>query len=146
MTFRRILYIALIHFCVMVCFPHYGVGGFTFGLVSCGVWALIAIIFGIVGAIFFLDKWEKFNSLVTALLLAGALFTILNYMPQENKISPLKKLAYGQIPTTEDINKGLKNFGINFAGMVDWVKDSKGHAKNLRDTDTRIKKAMGDLQ
>ena len=145
MTFRRILGILFIHFIVMVCYPHYmEAGGMGVGLMSAGIWCVIALIFGIVGAVFFLDKWQKFNSLVTALLFIGALWTVLAYLPQDNKIAPIKKLAYGTFPDMADLNKGLKNFHINIEAAVNWVKGTHRNSQQLYNHEMRIKKALGE--
>lgn len=146
MTFRRILIILFVHFVVMVCYPHYTeAGGMLVGAMSAGIWTVITIIVGIVGAVFFLDRWQKFNGLVTALLIMGALWSALTYLPQDNKIRPIKKVAYGDFPDMGDINKGLKNFHINIEAMVNWVKSSKNKSQKLYDTEGRLKQVIGEM-
>lgn len=146
MTIRRILLIALAHFIVMVCFPYYGGGGFVFGLVSLVAWSAAAILAAVISAVLFLDKWAKFNALLSALIFFGALGTMLFYFPQENNISPVKKLSYGDLPSGKEINKGLGNFGIHLSGAVDWVKDAKGSAKKLRSGSQKMQNALEELQ
>lgn len=147
MTFRRIIWIALIHFIVMVCFPYFGPGGgMTFAIFSFLGWTAAALAIGLIGTVLLLDRWDKFNALVTAILLIGALWTVLSFLPQENKVSPLKKITYGDFPSGKDMHNGLKNFGINLESIVDWVKGAKGTAEKLNEGNKRVQKAMEDLK
>ncbi|WP_428897420.1 hypothetical protein Dip518_001209 [Parelusimicrobium proximum] len=145
MTIRRIFWIALVHFAVMVCFPHFAPGGFSFGIMSFVFWSVVAVVITVVTAIFLLDRWHRFQSLVTAILIVGSLLTMMLYLPQESKVSPVKKIAYGDFPTMADVDAGLKNFNIDLKQFFDYVKNAQKKSGQLKDGVGRADRALREL-
>ncbi|ACC98003.1 hypothetical protein Emin_0446 [Elusimicrobium minutum Pei191] len=146
MTIRRVFFVALIHFAVMVFFPYYGQGGFSFGVMSCLLWAGGAILLGVLVTILGMENWKKLNALLTCVLLIACAVFLLQRFPQEDKVSPLKKLAYGDLPKQEDMKKGLSAFGINIGAAKEWVEDAKDGAKSLKRGDDKLDGALKRLE
>ncbi|MGB2578887.1 hypothetical protein AAIR98_000806 [Elusimicrobium simillimum] len=145
MTIRRIFFILLIHFFVMVCFPHYGMGGFSYGVMSAIVWSIAAILVGLVITVLGMENWRRVNLLITLALICVCAWFTLQRFPQESKVTPLKRLAYGDFPTKSDVEKGLSAFGIKIGSAKDWVDNTKETAKKMNDFQKRADKAMESL-
>ena len=47
-------------------------------------------------------------------LICAIMYSLLWYFPQEDKVTPINKIKYGEIPTKQDIEYGLKRFTFNF--------------------------------
>lgn len=144
MTIRRIFFILLIHFLVMVSYPDYPQGGFSYGIMSAVLWSGVAILLGIIVTIFALENWKRLNMLFTLILVLACAWFVLQKFPQEDKVSPLKKISYAQLPSGKDMQKGLKAFGINFDDAKDFVEGAVDNAKEVRDHEKRFKKALGE--
>ena len=100
---------------VMICFPDYGVAGWTFAGTIVLVGTGIILIISMVGSIFGLYRYEGINRFLSFILFLGVLFSLLWYFPQDEKVSPINQLKYGDIPTGADIQRGLDKFTFNFA-------------------------------
>lgn len=100
---------------VMICFPDYGVSGWTFAGTIVLVWSAVILIMSMVGSIFGLYRYEGINRFLSLVLFVGIMFSLLWYFPQEEKVSPINQLKYGDFPTGADIERGLDKFTFNFA-------------------------------
>ncbi|MBR2082279.1 MAG: hypothetical protein IJ876_04640 [Elusimicrobiaceae bacterium] len=100
---------------VMICFPDFGTSGWAFAGTIILVWTGIIIIMGVVGSLFGLYRFEGINRFLTWVLLAGILFSLLWYFPQDSKVSPINQLKHGEFPTGADLQRGLQKFTFNFA-------------------------------
>jgi len=144
MTLRRIFFILLIHFVVMVCYPYSGPTGMTFGLVSAVVWSVAAIAVGIIITLLAMERWDRLNTAITAVILILCAWFILMKLPQEDKVSPFQKLAYGNLPKAEHIKDGLKPFGFNWDKISGWVLGARGGARQLNDLEGRVNRSLGE--
>ena len=100
---------------VMICYPDFGVAGWTFAGTLILVWTGIILIMSIVGSLFGLNRYDGINRFLTWIFIFAVLASLLWYLPQEDKVSPINKLKYGQFPTGADIKRGLDKFTFNFA-------------------------------
>lgn len=100
---------------VMICFPDYGMTGWTFAGTIVLVWAAVILIMSMVGSIFGLYRYEGINRFLSFVLFVGIMFSLLWYFPQDSKVSPINQLKYGDFPTGADIERGLDKFTFNFA-------------------------------
>ena len=100
---------------VMICYPDFGVAGWTFAGTIILAWTGIILIMSVVGSLFALDRFDGINRFLTWVFLVAVLASVLWYLPQEDKVSPINKLKYGQFPTGADIKRGLNKFTFNFA-------------------------------
>ena len=109
--FLLILCVAL----VMICYPDYGIAGWTFAGTLILVWTGIILIMSVVGSLFGLYRFDGINRFLTWVFLLCVLASLLMYFPQDDNQTPLQKLQHGNIPTGADIQKGLNKFTFNFA-------------------------------
>lgn len=100
---------------VMICFPDFGTAGWTFAGSLILVWAGIILIMSIVGSLFGLSRFGSVNSFLTFVLFLGIMFSLLWYLPQESKVSPINQLKHGEFPTGADLQRGIQKFTFNFA-------------------------------
>ena len=112
---RRFLMVLLCTALVMICFPDYGVAGWTFAGTIILVWTGIILIMSIVGSIFGLYRYDGINRFLSLVLFLGVMFSLLWYFPQESRVSPINQLKHGEFPTGGDIKRGLDKFTFNFA-------------------------------
>ena len=99
---------------IMVLFPDYGAAGWSFiGLTMLMCGGAILVI-SLICNVFALDRFEWFNRLITLAVFCGIVYVLLWYFPQEDKVSPINKLKYGEYPTMEQIKKGMKKLTFNF--------------------------------
>ena len=143
MTLRRIFFILLIHVVVMICYPYYGPTGMTFGLVSAVVWSVAAIAIGIIVTLLGMERWDRLNTAITVVMLVLCAWFILMKLPQEDKVSPFQKIAYGNFPKAEHIKDGLKPFGINWDKIKGWVTGARGGGQKLNDLEGRLNRSLG---
>lgn len=123
---------------VMICFPDFGTAGWAFAGTLILVWTGIILIMGIVSSIFGLYRFDSINSFLTLVLLMGILFSLLWYLPQDEKPAPVTQLKQGNFPTGADLQRGIQKFTFNFAfdrrnarGQENFInqKDPKAAAK-----------------
>ena len=100
---------------VMVCFPDFGPAGWAFAGTIILVWTGIILIMGIVGSLFGLYRFEGINRFLTFVLFLGIMFSLLWYLPQDEKVSPINQLKHGEFPTGADLQRGMQKFTFNFA-------------------------------
>jgi len=101
-------------FAVMVLFPNYDGLGLSFLGMAFILWTGGIILLSLITNIFALYRWETFNRVLTFAVFFAIVYTLLWYFPQEDKVSPINKLKYGQYPTKADIDKGIKRLTFNF--------------------------------
>ena len=53
--------------------------------------------------------------------------SLLWYFPQKDNVTPINKIKYGEVPTKEDIKRGLNRFTFNF----DFVRRRADRAENF---------------
>ncbi len=101
-------------FFIMVLFPDYGAMGWSFiGLVLL-MWTGATMLISLICNVFALDRLDWFNRLLTLAVFCGIMYTLLWFFPQEDKVSPVNKLKYGEYPTMEQAKKGIKKLTFNF--------------------------------
>ncbi len=100
---------------VMVCFPDFGATGWTFAGTLILAWTGIILIMGIVGSLFGLYRFDGINRFLTFVLFLGIMFSLLWYLPQDEKVSPINQLKHGEFPTGADVQRGIQKFTFNFA-------------------------------
>lgn len=101
-------------FLVMVLFPNYDTAGLSFIGMAILLWTGGIIVLSIISNIFALSRFESITRFITLLVMGAILYTLLWYFPQTDNVSPINKLKYGEYPTKEDIDKGLKRLTFNF--------------------------------
>lgn len=99
---------------VMILFPNYDVSGWTFIGMMLLMWTGAIMLLSLIANMFGFSRSDRFNKLLTLVLMAMILFTLLWYFPQTDKVSPINKLKYGEYPTKATIKKGLKKLTFNF--------------------------------
>ena len=112
---RRFFMLLLCTAAVMICFPDFGAIGWTFAGTIILVWTGIILIMGIVDNLFGLYRFDGINRFLTFVLFLGIMFSLLWYLPQDEKVSPINQLKYGEFPTGADLQRGLQKFTFNFA-------------------------------
>ncbi len=112
---QRFLLLILCVLLVMICFPHFGVAGWTFAGTIVLVWTGIILIMSVIGTLFGLYRFDGINRFLTCVFFVCMLASILMYFPQDDNRTPFQKLCNGDIPTGADIEQGLNKFTFNFA-------------------------------
>ena len=111
-------------FFMMVLFPNYDKAGWTFiGLIML-MWTGAILLVSLVSNVFALDRFDWINRLLTLAVFCGIMYTLLWYFPQEDKVSPVNKLKYGEYPTMDDVKKGINQLTFNFDFVNRNVKDN----------------------
>jgi len=112
---QRFLLLVLCMLLVMICYPDFGVAGWTFAGTIILVWTGIILIMSVIGSLFGLYRFEGINRFLTWIFVLCLLASILMFFPQDDKVTPFQKLQRGDIPTGADIQRGLNKFTFNFA-------------------------------
>ncbi len=112
---QRFLLLILCMLLVMICYPDFGIAGWTFAGTIILVWTGIILIMSIIGTLFGLYRFEGINRFLTFVFLLCMLASILLFFPQDDNRPPFQKLREGNIPTGADIQRGLNKFTFNFA-------------------------------
>ena len=112
---QRFFLLILCVLLVMICYPDFGVTGWTFSGTLILIWTGIILIMSVVGSLFGLYRFEGINRFLTWVFLLCVLASLLMYFPQEDNMSPLQKLQKGDVPTGADIKRGLNKLTFNFA-------------------------------
>ena len=133
---QRFLLLILCCFTVMVLYPDFSTPGWTFIGVAFAMWT------GVIMVLFGLYKWETFNKLISFVLLCGIMYSLLWYFPQDDKVTPINKIKYGEIPTKADIERGLKRFTFNF----DFVRRNAKRKENFINQDLDSKKVKEGIK
>lgn len=115
----------------MVLYPDFGTSGWTFIGVVFAMWTGVIVVLSVISNLFGLYNLETFNKLITFVLLCAIMYSLLWYFPQEDKVTPINKIKYGEIPTKADIERGLKRFTFNF----DFVRRNARRKENFINQD-----------
>ena len=99
---------------IMILYPGFGAAGWSFAGIMILVWTGIILIMAVVDSLFGLYRFEGINRFLTYILIAGVLISMLCLFPQDDKVSPINKLKYGELPTASDIKQGINKFSFNF--------------------------------
>ena len=111
---QRFAVLILCCFTVMVLYPDFDASGWTFIGVAFAMWTGVIIVLSVISNLFGLYKFESLNKLVFFVLICAIMYSLLWYFPQEDKVTPINKIKYGEIPTKADIKRGLQRFTFNF--------------------------------
>lgn len=128
---QRFAILLLCCFVVLVCYPNFDVSGWTFIGVLIAMWTGGILVLSIISNIFGLYRLETVNKLISVCFIFAVFYTLLWYFPQEDKVTPINKLKYGEFPTKADIDKGLKRFTFNF----DFVRRNAKRSENFINQD-----------
>ena len=128
---QRFALLILCCFTVMVLYPDFGTSGWTFIGVVFAMWTGVIMVLSVISNLFGLYNLETFNKLITFVLLCAIMYSLLWYFPQEDKVTPINKIKYGEIPTKADIEKGLTRFTFNF----DFVRRNARRKENFINQD-----------
>ena len=128
---QRFALLILCCFTVMVLYPDFGTSGWTFIGVVFAMWTGVIVVLSVISNLFGLYNLETFNKLITFDLLCAIMYSLLWYFPQEDKVTPINKIKYGEIPTKADIERGLKRFTFNF----DFVRRNARRKENFINQD-----------
>ena len=128
---QRFALLILCCFTVMVLYPDFGTSGWTFIGVVFAMWTGVIVVLSVISNLFGLYNLETFNKLITFVLLCAIMYSLLWYFPQEDKVTPINKIKYGEIPTKADIERGLKRFTFNF----DFVRRNARRKENFINQD-----------
>ena len=91
---------------------------------------------------FGLYKWESLNKLIFFVLTCAIMYSLLWYFPQTDKVTPINKIKYGEIPTKADLDRGLKRFTFNF----DFVRRNARRKENFINQDMNSKEVKKELK
>ncbi len=125
----------------MVLYPDFGPAGWTFLGMVFAMWTGVIVVLAVISNLFGLYKLEAINKLISFVLLCGMMYSLLWYFPQEDHVTPINKIKYGEIPTKADVERGLKRFTFNF----DFVRRNARRKENFinQDLDSdQVKKAI----
>lgn len=128
---QRFAILLLCCFAVMVLYPNFDAAGWTFIGILIAMWTGAIMVLSIISNIFGIYRFETLNKLISLVFVAAVMYTLLWYFPQEDKVTPINKLKYGEFPTKADIDKGLKRFTFNF----DFVRRNARRSENFINQD-----------
>ncbi len=111
---QRFIMLVLCVGIIMICFPDFGSAGWTFAGTLILVWTGVILIMSVIGSLFALYRYEGINRFLSWVFLVAVLASVLWLLPQDDKVSPINKLKYGQLPTGADIKRGINKFTFNF--------------------------------
>lgn len=122
--FWRLVLLAALHFGVLVCYPDYTAFApvtvfIVFLLCGAGVIALSGLL-----SMMGLNKSVAMNFLFDIVMIVVAAVILLVYTPQMSSVRPFDRVAKGQYPTQNDIDRGLAKFGLGS------VKQISNHASS----------------
>ena len=129
-------------FTVMVCYPDFDAAGWAFIGTILAMWTGVIVILSIVSNLFGLYKWESLNKLIFFVLTCAIMYSLLWYFPQTDKVTPINKIKYGEIPTKADLDRGLKRFTFNF----DFVRRNARRKENFINQDMNSKEVKKELK
>lgn len=139
---QRFAILLLCCFAVMVLYPNFDAAGWTFIGIAIAMWTGAIIVLSIISNLFGLYRLETLNKLIALAFFCAVMYTLLWYFPQEDKVTPINKLKYGEIPSKADIEKGLKRFKFNF----DFVRRNARRSENFINQDMDGDKVKKELK
>lgn len=111
---QRFFLLILCYFIMLVFFPYYDGKGLSFIFLTFAMWTGVIILLSIIVNLFALYKLPPLNALFTLIFVLVVMGSLLIYFPQEGRLSPINQLKTGQLPTTADIEMGIKRLTFNF--------------------------------
>ena len=112
---KRFFWLLLCVGVVMICDPNFGAAGWTFAGTIILVWTGIILLMSVIGSLFGLYRFGNIDDFLTFIFVLCVLASLLWYLPQDDKVSPINKLKHGEFPTGADIKRGIDKFTFNFA-------------------------------
>ncbi len=112
---QRFFSLCLCVLLIMILYPNFGTAGWTFAGVFILLGTGVILIMAVVDSIFSLHRFEGINRFLSWIFIACVLVSMLWLFPQDDKVAPINKLKYGELPTGADIRRGIQKFSFNFA-------------------------------
>lgn len=108
---KRLVIVLLLHLAFYICFPDVGRFGVFYGWISVVIWSVVAIFaettFQVLHKIF-----GPLKILVDLAFIFVVAITIASTFPQEDRVSPLRKIKRGTHPNKTDFYRGLEKLGV----------------------------------
>lgn len=139
---QRFVVLLLCCFTVMVLYPDYDTSGWTFAGMTVLMWTGVIIVLSVVSNLLGIYNFKSLNKLVSFVLICAIMYSLLWYFPQEDKVTPVNKIKYGEIPTAADIKKGLARFTFNF----DFVRRNAYRKENFINQDLDADKVKKEAE
>ena len=111
----------------MVLYPNYDAAGLYFVGVTLAMWTGVILVLAVISNMLGLYNFPSLNKLITFVLVVMIMCSLLWYFPQKDNVTPINKIKYGEVPTKEDIKRGLNRFTFNF----DFVRRRADRAENF---------------
>lgn len=124
---QRFMFLLMCYFVVMVLYPNYDAAGLYFVGVTLAMWTGVILVLSIISNMLGLYNFPSLNKLITFVLVVMIMCCLLWYFPQKDNVTPINKIKYGEVPTKEDIKRGLNRFTFNF----DFVRRRADRAENF---------------
>ena len=124
---QRFMFLLMCYFVVMVLYPNYDAAGLYFVGVTLAMWTGVILVLSIISNMLGLYNFPSLNKLITFVLVVMIMCSLLWYFPQKDNVTPINKIKYGEVPTKEDIKRGLNRFTFNF----DFVRRRADRAENF---------------
>ena len=124
---QRFMFLLMCYFVVMVLYPNYDAVGLYFVGVTLAMWTGVILVLSIISNMLGLYNFPSLNKLITFVLVVMIMCSLLWYLPQKDNVTPINKIKYGEVPTKEDIKRGLNRFTFNF----DFVRRRADRAENF---------------
>ena len=121
------MFLLMCYFVVMVLYPNYDAAGLYFVGVTLAMWTGVILVLSIISNMLGLYNFPSLNKLITFVLVVMIMCSLLWYFPQKDNVTPINKIKYGEVPTKEDIKRGLNRFTFNF----DFVRRRADRAENF---------------
>ena len=124
---QRFMFLLMCYFVVMVLYPNYDAAGLYFVGVTLAMLTGVILVLSIISNMLGLYNFPSLNKLITFVLVVMIMCSLLWYFPQKDNVTPINKIKYGEVPTKEDIKRGLNRFTFNF----DFVRRRADRAENF---------------
>ena len=124
---QRFMFLLMCYFVVMVLYPNYDAAGLYFVGVTLAMWTGVILVLAVISNMLGLYNFPSLNKLITFVLVVMIMCSLLWYFPQKDNVTPINKIKYGEVPTKEDIKRGLNRFTFNF----DFVRRRADRAENF---------------
>lgn len=124
---QRFMFLLMCYFVVMVLYPNYDAAGLYFVGVTLAMWTGVILVLAVISNMLGLYNFPSLSKLITFVLVVMIMCSLLWYFPQKDNVTPINKIKYGEVPTKEDIKRGLNRFTFNF----DFVRRRADRAENF---------------
>ena len=112
--FQRFALLLLCLLAALICYPYYTASVWPFMALLLGIWSGVIMVMSVILGLFGLDRFNWVNRIATVVLVAGIIYSILWFMPQEDNVKPITRIQNGQLPSRTDMARGLKRLTFNF--------------------------------